>query len=226
MKNKALLFILTQILTLTAVNPVVQANEFPVQARLFAGSTAINPSNLNQELANQNIKDFKSIANYGVEITYPVLKFLDAGMRYTKRSAFQDEVNSSSNTSYEATLSQDSILLLTRAPLLKTDIVRLDAFVGVGGSNTTLTLKTATQDGELSKRETNDWLASPYASYGASLAIGYRQFYFIIEAGYETNKVDSFKRSGNINNNIQNIDLSGGYASIGLLFDGITAKSK
>lgn len=226
MKKSSSSFVCTLAFAFTIFGVTAQANEFPVQARLFTGSTTVNPSNLNQELANQNIKDVKNITNYGVEITYPVLKFLDAGMRYTKRNSTRDEVNSNANTSYEATLNQDSILLLTRAPLLKTDIVRLDAFVGVGGSNTTFALKTATQDGELSRKESNDWLATPYASYGASLAIGYRQFYFVIEAGYETNKVDSFKRSGNINNNIQNIDLSGGYASIGLLFDGITARSK
>lgn len=203
-----------------------QTNEFPAQARLFIGSTSADPDNLNQEMTAQGLRKFSSIGKYGVEITYPALKSLYLGFNYNKRYLSQDEVDSSTSTKYEGVINQDSILLLARVPLYKTNYIIADVFAGVGGSNTTFTMKSAAQDGELNRREGGDWFASPIAAVGGSIAFGFNNIYFVIEAGVESNKVESFKRSGNLNNNIQSIDLSGNYVTIGILFDGIKATSK
>ena len=197
-----------------------------MQARLFAGVTDVKPENLNQELTAQGLREFKSISKFGAEITYPVARFLDVGMNYTKRYMSRDEIDSDPSTDYQALLDQDTISLVARVPVLKTGIVRLDAVAGIGGSNTTLTLKSASQDGELLRREGGDWLATLYSNYGASIAIGYKNFFLVVEGGVESNKVDSFKRKGTINENIHTIDLSGSYVTVGLLFDGISAHKK
>lgn len=202
------------------------AFEFPAQARVFAGVTGVDPVNLNQELAAQGLQEFSAVSKLGVEITYPLARYLDVGINYTKRYLAKDEADSNPATPYQALINQDSVMLVARVPFLKTDVVRLDVFGGVGGSNTTLSLKTATQDGELTRRESNDWFASPYAAYGASVAVGYKKFYFVLEGGMELNKVDSFKRTGTVNDNIQTIDLSGSYVSVGLLINGISATAK
>lgn len=200
--------------------------EFPVQARLFAGATSADPANLNSELKAQGLQEFSSITKYGAEATYSLAHFLDFGFNYTKRYTSKGDADTSSNSTNQVLINQDSVMLIARVPIFKSDLLRFDAFAGVGGSNTTLTLKTASQDGELTRRESNDWFASMCSSYGASVAIGYKKIYFVIEGGVDSNKVDSFKRTGNINDNIQTADLSGGYVSIGLLFDGLPAKSK
>lgn len=206
--------------------PHAEAADILVQGRLFAGSTKMNPAELNTELTAQSLKTVDSITGYGVEITYPVLGFVDAGMRYTHRNFLKDEDPSNESTEYKATLDQDSVLLLARVPLLKTTFFRLDIFAGAGGSNTGFKIKTTGQDGELTKKEGGDWFASPTYSYGASVGLGYKWIFLTVEGGYEANKIDSFKRVGTINSNVQAIDMSGGYVLVGLMFDGVPGKFK
>lgn len=203
-----------------------QAKDIPAQARLFIGSTTVDPEDVNTELRAQSLKEIDSITQYGVEALFPVIKFLDIGLRYSKHNIVRDEKNADPNTDFEAEIKQDTAMAVVRIPFFKTDILRLDAFAGYGGSNTNLRVKTSTQDGELQKKAESGWFASPYSSYGGSLAIGYKRFYFIVEGGIETNKVDGFKRVGNINGNIETVDLSGSYITIGLMFDGVSATRK
>jgi hypothetical protein len=177
-------------------------------------------------LTAQGLKKIDNITMYGVEATYTALKYFEYGFRYTKRYVREEEDPLDvPSTDFHSMINQDSILLLARLPLLKRKVVRGDVFAGVGGSNTTFTIKSATQDGELTRKETKDWVASPYAAVGGSIGVGYKSFFFMVEAGYEYNKIDKFKRTGNINNNVDSINLSGGYINIGLLFDGLTATS-
>lgn len=221
MKTINLIFFLLVIVLCSISFP----SEFPAQARLFLGSTAAKPDNLNQEMTAQGLKTFDSIGKYGVEITYPVIKWLNVGMSYSKRYLAQYEINDAA-TDYEGVINQDSVLLLARASLYKVSYFLVDAFAGVGGSNTTFNIRSATQNGELTRREGKDWLATPIMAAGVSAGVGYKSFYFYVEAGMETNKVDGFQRTGTINNNIQTIDLSGSYFSVGILFDGIKAHTK
>lgn len=202
------------------------AAQFPVQARFSLGVTSADPSNLNQEMNAQGIKEFKSIPKYGVEATYALAGMLDVGFRYEKRYFSNLEVNPTPNADYQAALDQDAVLFIARIPFIKSSIFRMDIFGGVGGSNTTFKIKASTQDGEIARRESGDWFASMYSSYGASAGVGYKGVYFFVEGGMESNKVDTFKRTGNVNTNVQTIDLSGGYVSAGLIIDGMTATSK
>lgn len=202
------------------------AKEFPVQARFFTGLTSADPKDVNEVTEAQGLQKIESVGQLGFEATYPVLQYLDAGIRYSKRLADKDEQPSNSATEYNAKVDQDVVVLVARVPLMKSDIVRLDCFAGVGGSNTTLKLKTATLDGEFTRRASGDWFASPYAAAGASVAVGYKRFFLVVEAGYESNKVDSFKTSGTVGGDIETLDLSGSYITVGLLIDGLTGTSK
>lgn len=197
------------------------AKEIPVQGRLFAGVYSIDPKNVNETIEAQGLKKMDSINRLGVEITYPLHRFLDVGMRYTKRIAGVEENPEDSNTDYTARVDQDSVMFLARVPLVKSDIFYFDIYAGVGGSNTTLTVKTATQNGDFQRRASGDWFATPYAAAGASFAVGYKKVYLIFEGGIETNKVDGFTRSGTASTSIDTLDLSGSYFSVGLMFDGV-----
>ena len=216
------------VLLLLSLSPIQSfaAAQFPAKARLFVGVTTVDPEDVNEEMTAQGLKEFENVSKLGVEITYAAAKFFDVGLNYTHRQMDRDELNSTPSTDWNASLKQDSVSMVGRLPFLKSKFVRMDVFAAVGGTNTTLTVKTATQDGELSRKESNDWFASVMTTYGASIAVGYKKFYLVLEGGIEANKVGSLKRSGNLNSNVETIDLSGSYASIGLLFDGITASTK
>lgn len=194
------------------------------QARLFLGSTQVKPTELNTELTAQGLKNADLNNQFGVEITFPLTEKFNGGLRYVKHLISQDEANGSAVTDFKIQLDQDAALFVGRYAFYKTDIIKVDAVLGVGGSNTTYTIKTATQDGSLTKK------GSPFATLdslaGASVAIGQGKYYFILEAGYEIQKIDGFAQSGTINNNVKTIDLSGPYLTIGFMFDGIPISMK
>lgn len=199
----------------------VFAKDIPVQVRLFMGMVAAEPSNTNETLELQGLDKLKNTSQLGLEITYPLFKYLDVGARYTKILADSEENPKNPATDFNSKVDQDTILLIARVPFLKTDIFRMDAFAGVGGSNTSFRMKTAAQNGELSSKGPDGWFGSPYAAAGVSAGIGFKYFYLVFESGYAMNKVSNFKRSGNISNDLDTLDLSGSYFTLGLMFDGV-----
>ena len=203
----------------------VHAAEFPAQARLFLGSSKANLDQVNTSLSADGMSTFSSVGQYGVEITYPLKSYLNVGIRYHKTNQVAYENPESTLTNFEAQLIQDEILLLARAPVYKNGVVLVDIFAGVGGTNTTYKIRSATQNGQLTKTAPSDWFASPAAAAGVSVGFGYNNIYGFIEAGYEYNKVSSFERTGTVDNNVQQIDFSGSYITIGIMFDGIKATS-
>ncbi len=204
----------------------VYAAEFPAQGRLFLGSSQASLGQVNENLKADGMSAFASVGQYGLEITYPVKSFLNVGIRYHKTDQVAYENPETSLTNYEAELIQDDVLLLARSAIYKQGLVLVDLFVGVGGTNTTYKVRTATQSGELTKSAPGDWFASPTAAAGVSVGVGYNNIYGFVEVGYEFNKVSSFQRTGSVNASIKEIDFSGGYATVGILFDGIKATSK
>lgn len=225
MRRHHCIALLTSILAIISAAHVALANDVPVQGRVFIGSAVVDPVNLNAELTAQGLKEVDLMPQLGVEILYPVLKYVDVGLRYTKRNISRDELVSVSSTEFESQIDQDSALAMVRVPFLKTEIVRMDVFAGFGGTNTTYKIKNATQDGELARKDANSWFSSSYSAYGGSVAIGYKQFYFVVEGGIESNEVKGFKSTGTINS-LSAIDLSGTYFTVGLMFDGISASRK
>jgi hypothetical protein len=205
---------------------LAQAKEFPISTRFFASSLTVDPKDLNEELTAQSLIKLESVSLLGLEINHKTYHYLEFGFRYTKRLAKNEESPASSSTDFFSDLDQDTILLLARVPFFKSQFFRADVFAGVGGSNTRFKIKTASQDGQLLKAESNDWYASPYASAGGSVGFGYKNFFLVLEGGIESNQVKDFKRKGNINSNVDEIDLSGSYFSVSILIDGLTGFKK
>jgi len=202
----------------------LQAGERTGQARLFLGSAQVSPTQLNTEMTAQGLKQVDLNNKFGLEITFPLNDVISYGLRYNVRIISQDEATSNSATDYTVQIEQQNMAGVLRVNLLKKDYIRLDAVLGAGGSNTEYKIKTATQDGSLTKKGTP--AASLYTTAGASLAVGAGKYFFVIEGGYEQNKIDGFDRSGNINSNVDTLDLSGSYISIGFMFDGIPIFTK
>lgn len=193
---------------------------FPVKARLFAGILSADPSDVNTEQSAQGLKEVDDISALGAEAVFSFAKLFDGGFRYTKRYIKSEEEPANAATDYSSTIDQDSVSAIGRVPFISTNLLRMDIFAGVGGAKTSLKMKTAAQDGELTKS------MSLLTQYGASVAFGYKKVFFVIEGGYEGNKVDSLEKTGTMNGNISTIDLSGPYISVGILFDSVASKAK
>jgi hypothetical protein len=219
-------FVVSLLLTISSSAVFAAGKEFPVNARLFAGLQSVNPSNINDTITTQSLKKIENVTQYGVEILFPTFKYLELGARYTKHLSNNDENPSDTSTEYFSKIDQDAVMLMARVPFIQTDIFRADVFAGIGGTNTTVTIKNASQDGELKKTASEGWFGAPYSAAGASVSVGYKWIFFTMEGGYEMNKVDGFDRSGNVNSAINTLDLNGSYITIGLLFTGIPGSQK
>lgn len=210
--------------TLIVSTQTVGAAERLGQARLFLGSTQIDPKELNTELTTQGLKNVDLNNKFGVEITFPVMAYLNLGLRYSKHLISQDEASSNSSTDYKVEMNQDVMVAVARIPFYKTEYFVIDGVVGFGGSNTEYEIKTASQDGSLTKKGSP--FATPYGTAGISLGVGKGKYFFVVEGGLDSNKVNDFDRSGNINSNVNEIDLSGSYLTLGLMFNGIPIFTK
>ncbi len=214
-------FLLFLFLMVLVCYQAVAADFMMVQGRVFLGGTSVNPQNFNSAIEADGLKKLDKVTNYGAEITFPTFRFLELGARYTRRQFTQEENPENPATDYAAKGTQNSYLLLARIPFVKSSMFRFDVFAGAGGSNTTIKIKTASYDGELSRSAGSNWYATPYIATGASLGLGFKHILLYFEGGYESNKVDKFKTSGTVNPAINNLDLSGSYFMVGLMFDGI-----
>jgi hypothetical protein len=195
------------------------AEEFIAKARVFVGANSANPTELNDEMALQNIKEFKTITKFGTDITYALNSYLDVGFRYERISQKNLEVTPTAGQDYQANLNQDAVMGIARAGFLKTDVFRGDVFLGAGAASTKFTILNATQDGQLASCSYN----SLVAQLGMTLGVGYKKAFLFVEGGYSLNKVASgLEREKTISSNVTTIDLSGSYVVVGILFDGIT----
>lgn len=212
---------LITLLSFSLFASVTFAKEIPVQGRFFIGSTTTDAKNLNENVEPLGLKKMEIATKVGFEITYPIFNNFNVGARYTKYMVNNDEQPPDPVNDYNYTIDQDSVLLVARLALIKSDNFIADVFAGYGGANTTFKLKTASQSGEMTRKASEGWFATPYSAAGASISVGAKQIYFNVEAGYEQNKADSFTRTGSISTNLNTVDLSGPYVTIGLVFDGI-----
>jgi len=201
-----------------------QASERYGQARLFLGSTVVSPGELNASLDAQGMKSVNLNNQFGLEINFPLGDNFHYGLRYSRRIVSQDEANSNPSTDYKTDMTQDVAAGVLRFSFLKTEHLLFDAVVGVGGSNTDTKIKTASQDGELQK--SGQPFGTLYSMAGLSFGVGKGKYFFVMEAGYEQQKVDGFNRTGTIDSSIQSMNLSGEYFTIGFIFDGIPIFSK
>jgi hypothetical protein len=184
--------------------------------RFFGGGVSVNPTNLNDEGRANGIKKVSTTLLLGAEISYAVLDWMELGLRYGRNQADRDEDPSDPNHDYKIYITQDILQATMRIPLAKSDMFRADIFGSYGGAATTFKLESASQSGEMS----GGLFKTPVSSAGISMGIGHGGFYLYLEAGSFFDKADGLKRSGNINNSLQTVDLSGPYALVGFMLTG------
>lgn len=212
-------YLLISIALLFFAGPAL-ATDFMANARVFVGSNSVNPIEVNSEMTNLNLKQFSSLLKYGVEITVPAGNYFDFGLRSEHIDQKNLENTVTAGHDYNATLTQDSVMGVARIHLFKSDVIVASVFAAGGIAKTQLSELTPTQDGQLASSGFNTMLAEA----GLSVGVGYKKVFFFVEGGTMSNKVDSgLQTTGNLNDNIKTIDLSGSFVLIGLVFNGVMA---
>ena len=127
------------------------------------------------------------------------------------RTAKSTPTDSNSSSGYYASFAQSNALLILNSPIVDTEVFKMGLFGGFGVASTTLTVKSASEDGKYNES------ASPLGIAGASIAIGKKYVFLKLEAGYEYNNIQDLVRTGSTSNNIGKLELSGGYFNVGIL---------
>lgn len=203
-----------------------EAKEVLARARIYAGNLSSSLEDVNTELKAQGLSKYDGVLRAGFEAAIPFWKLFSVGMGYVERYVRTGDSSSMLNPQNFAELRQRSVLFVARLPVINTKNVIVEAFSGVGLANTTLQIKTASLDGELSRVLPDSQFATAYTTYGGAVAVGANGFYLVVEAGHESNSVERLNKTGTTNNNIDVIDLSGAYYTVGFLFDGTKLTSK
>lgn len=213
---RALLMISAVLILLLSVANEASAGAVPekLQMRVSFGRASIDPANVNTELKASGIETYGSLWKAGADVTYPVIDMLELGLHYGRDFAWGNAATGAASTAYKTATTQDILGLVARVPIVKTSMFRLDVFGMYGGANTWVTINGASQDGELKAN------LKPVSAYGGSVGVGYKGIYFFIEGGQSVSNISSFDRTGTVSANIQSMDLSGTYVSLGFMFDG------
>ena len=128
-----LIKLLLTFISLNIFSQIALSEDRMGQARLFLGSTQIQPTELNTELTAQGLKKADLNNKFGIEITFSLSDKLSGGLRYSKHLISLDEINSNSSTDYKFGIDQDIAAFVGRFVFYKTEFLHLDAVVGVGG---------------------------------------------------------------------------------------------
>lgn len=186
------------------------------QLKFFYGQKSIDPKDINTVIEGDGIEAIKKTDYFGLEASRDLVSFVNLGLRInigTKRSKPTD---AAADGTYYSTLTQADFLVMLNFPFIKGDRFKAEIVSGFGASSSSLTIKTATQDGTFS--QTN---SLPTALVGAAIAIGHKYIFLRIEGGYEYSKVGSLDKKGTLTGTIANLDTSGSYVHVGILIDGL-----
>lgn len=197
---------------------------FPI-GRLYVGRTSVDPKALNTEMTADGLGNYSGISKAGIEVTFPLLKVLGLGLRFEKQyESIAALTPASSTTTFSGSISQDIAQAVARISIVNTNIFRVDAIGAYGGSNTVINVHSLSQTGKMNHTGMDKWSNAIVSSVGASIGAGFKGYYFYVEGGQSINKVKKFDRTGNLNANVDELDLSGPYINVGLIFDGSTIK--
>jgi hypothetical protein len=213
--RKILLFIFCFSISSHAVDIKIS----PTQLRFFIGNQSTSPSQVNDVIVPAGLTKFSSIATYGIEATYAVIPRINLGVRGEgKWQKVKETASPSANplNPYYASIQQSAALAILRIDLVNTPIVKVDVFGAAGTAATNMDIRTAAGDGNYSRG-----MSSIISNAGASLGIGWSNIYFLIEGGNEWNKVGNLTKTGATSAAIDTIDLSGGFVTVGLIFNGL-----
>ncbi|MCM2353789.1 MAG: hypothetical protein NDI63_09250 [Pseudobdellovibrio sp.] len=187
------------------------------EVRFFLSETtfANKDENLGALMQADQIEELNKVTGFGLEANAALSSWFKAG---TKIKGVFNAANKKEApfpaTEYLA-VQQYSAGLTGRLMLANKKNFNLDLFGELGLSNNTVELQTT---GGKAKWDKNSHF---YQRAGASVAAGGESFKVFVEGGYENFKLDNLKYEGTIGQNINEIDLSGSYVSVGLIISGL-----
>lgn len=173
------------------------------------------PAALNNLTAPDNVDALDTIYGIGIEADARY-KWVKIGTRFKGVLMSKSAPNAPSNSSVGLTVGQYSGGVLARVPVTEQDHVNFDVLAEVGAANTKIDVETSSSGkGTFSKD------AGVFARAGASVGVGWPTFKFYVEAGQEWNNLTDLKFEGTLTNNVREVDFSGPYVSVGMIFSGI-----
>jgi hypothetical protein len=191
----------------------------PTQLRLFVGNLTTSPVEVNDELATAGLHKYSSLTTYGLEATYMIVPHLNIGARGEGKWQKVTELatpSSNPQNPYYGSIQQTAALAVVRLDVVTTPVVRLDVFGGAGTAKTSMDIRTSAGDSNYRHP-----MGTTIGEAGASVGVGWSNMYFLVEVGHEWNRVDNLSKTGATSSNVNVIDLSGTYVTVGLLFNGL-----
>lgn len=191
----------------------------PAQLRFFVGTQKVSPGEVNDVLKADGVDSYSSISTYGIEGTYQIVPRLNVGVRGEgKWQKVKETASPPANTQnpYYSSLQQSAALLVARVDLVTGAVFRMDAFGAAGTAATSMDIRGPAGDSKYSHA-----MSSIVYEAGASIGVGWGNMYFSVEAGNEWNKINGLTKTGASSSALTAIDLSGGFLTIGVLFNGL-----
>mgnify|MGYP006077616001 CR=1 FL=1 len=213
--NKITLLLLSFVLTYSHSAFSASSGEVPSQIRIFYGKGLVNSTVINDYLTTQNLDSIKDINRIGVEVGLYTgnNKMFNFGLKYY---AGQKTVDGAASGEH-GTVTQGVWQFIGRATITRKDTHYVDFLLGAGGASLAFLRETATTRSMLER--TNH--TSRAFTTGFSTGFGYKRLYFYLEAGYDWNYVGSMEQISGTLEPFDKIDMSGPYATIGIMIDGI-----
>ncbi len=187
--------------------------DFKGQLRVFGASSSPNPDDLNTELKAEGIKEVKNALNLGLEISQLLTPWFGVGLRYTQKNAAER------SNAYRVYVKHESLAGVARFATTKTDIFKMDLFLGAGLGGGLVEITGTGGPQKWSTEPDKGLYINGYGLAGVGFAFGFKSYFLNIEAGYEYCKIPGIDGVGSSKKNIEQIDMSGPFVGIGILFD-------
>ncbi|AZZ35295.1 hypothetical protein CIK05_00240 [Bdellovibrio sp. qaytius] len=187
------------------------------EIRFFLSDTkfANKDENLGALMMPDQIEEMKGITGFGLEVDAELNSWFKAGTKVKGVFNGSNKKEAAFPATEYISVQQYSAGLTGRVMLVNKDNIFLDMFGELGLSNNSVELKTS---GGTAKWEKNSHF---YQRAGASMGLGGSLLKMYVEGGYENFKMKNPNYEGTIGQNINEIDLSGSYVSVGLVISGI-----
>jgi hypothetical protein len=189
------------------------------QLLFFYGQQNIKPTQANDMLKSAGFtEELSKLTFYGVQASRDITPKFNLGLRgliATTRVEIPDTYTTTTEN-HRAYIMRTNLSVILSSPVIKTEKFKAEGLLGFGAGGASLDLKNGTQDGDYGNSS-----SGPTALIGAALYFGYKYVFLRVEGGYEYNDVGSLTKKGTLTSNLEKLDLSGGYFSVGLTIDGL-----
>ncbi|WP_409478686.1 hypothetical protein [Pseudobdellovibrio sp. HCB154] len=202
------------------MNIPAHAKEFNLkwsEVRFFLSDTtfANKDENLGALMQAEQIEELKKVTGFGLEVDAELSSWFKAGTKIKGVFNGSNKKEAPFPATEYLSVQQYSAGLTGRVMLVNKENFFFDVFGELGLSNNTVELRTTMGNAKWDKN------SHFYQRAGASTGFGGSSFKMFVEGGYENFKLDNLKHEGAIGQNINEIDLSGPYVSVGLIISGL-----